>query len=116
MIPPVQKLEIKKTIKAAVPADVDDGISHGTRQAIVCLRAARQRGVTPMPVGAMDGAEEQYYSDLLFFYDDPHKIYVNWPKDVWAVARGWKDISICRTSYLRCTKLFSATLSSESME
>ena len=36
------------------------------------------------PVGAIDGSEEQYYSDLLFFYDDPHMIYANWPKDVWA--------------------------------
>ena len=34
VIPPLQKLEIKRAIKVAVPADVDDGISHGTRQAM----------------------------------------------------------------------------------
>jgi hypothetical protein len=32
----------------------------------------------------MQGNEEAYYCDLLFFYDDPHVIYAHWPKDVWA--------------------------------
>ncbi len=86
VIPPLQKLDLKKAIKAAVPADVDDGISHGTRQAmyVFTLPGDKQEYVTP--VGAMEGSEEQYYSDLLFFYDDPHTIYASWPKDVWAAV------------------------------
>ena len=32
----------------------------------------------------MTAAQEQYFSDILFFYDDPHSIYDNWPKNVWA--------------------------------
>jgi hypothetical protein len=87
VIPPLQKLEIKKAIKAAVPADVDDGISHGTRQAMyVFTLPGDEKQEYAMPVGAMDGSEEQYYSDLLFFYDDPHTIYANWPRDVWAAV------------------------------
>ena len=83
----MQKLEIKKAIKVAVPADVDDGISHGTPAGDVCVHAARDdKQEYATPVGAMDGSEEQYYSDLLFFYDDPHTIYANWPKDVWAAV------------------------------
>src|SRR5437763_182290 len=35
VIPPLQKLDVKKAIKSAVPADVDDGISHGARQVLV---------------------------------------------------------------------------------
>ena len=84
VIAPLQKLDVKKAIKAAVPADVDDSISHGQRQAMVVFTLPgddKQQYATP--VGAMDGAEEQYYDDLLFFYDDPHTIYSHWPKDVW---------------------------------
>src|ERR1700733_12647451 len=33
VIPTAQRLDIKKVIKASPPASVDDGISHGTRQA-----------------------------------------------------------------------------------
>ena len=86
VIPPLQKLDIKKAVKAAVPADVDDGISHGTRQALLVFTLADGKQEYATAVGAMDGNEEQYYDDLLFFYDDPHTIYSHWPKDVWAAV------------------------------
>jgi len=87
VIPPLQKLDIKKAIKAAVPSDVDDGISHGTRQALLVFTMpgdAKQEFATP--VGAMDAGGEQYFDDLLFFYDDPHTIYTHWPRDIWAAV------------------------------
>jgi len=85
VIPPLQKLNIKKAIKAAVPADVDDGISHGSRQALLVFTLpGDEKQEFATPVGAMDAAAEQYYDDLLFFYDDPHTIYNHWPKEVWA--------------------------------
>ena len=37
-------------------------------------------------VGAMDSTQEVYYTDMLFFYDDPHTIYAHWPQDVWAAV------------------------------
>lgn len=83
VIPPLQKLEIKKAIKAAVPADVDDGISHGQRQALVVFTLPNDKQEYATPVGAIDAGTEQYYDDLLFFYDDPHTIYSHWPKEVW---------------------------------
>lgn len=85
VIPPLEKLDVKKAIKAAVPADVDDGISHGQRQALIVFTLPgddKQEYATP--VGATDIGEEQYYDDLLFFYDDPRTIYTHWPADVWA--------------------------------
>lgn len=87
VIPPLQKLEIKKAIKVAVPAAIDDGISHGTRQALLAFTLpGDDKSEYATAVGAMDGGEEQYYDDLLFFYDDPHTIYANWPKDIWATV------------------------------
>ena len=60
VIPPLQKLEVKKAIKAAVPTDVDDGISHGTRQAMYVFTLPDNKQEYATPVGAMEGAEEQY--------------------------------------------------------
>jgi hypothetical protein len=89
VIPSAQKLDVRKAIKAAVPADVDDGISHGSRQAMyVVTLPGDERNQYATPVGVMDAGQEQYYSDLLFFYDDPHSIYSHWPKDVWAAVDG----------------------------
>lgn len=84
VIPPLQKLDIKKAIKSAVPADVDDGISHGTRQVLLVFTLSNDKQDYATPVGAMDASEEQYYDDLLFFYDDPHTIYSHWAPDVWS--------------------------------
>lgn len=83
---PLQKLEIKKVIKAATPDSVDDAMSHGTRQAFYVVTEPGSDAELAVPVGAMEGEQEQYFSDLLFFYDDPHTIYDNWPKDVWAAV------------------------------
>jgi len=84
VIPSAQALEIKKVIKASPPASVDDGISHGTRQALVVFSLPGNKEEFATPVGVIDGNQEQYYTDMLFFYDDPHKIYDYWPKDVWS--------------------------------
>lgn len=84
LIPPDQRLEIKKAIKAAVPARVDDSIDHGSQQALVVFTLPNDKAQYATPVGAMEGQQEQYFDDMLFYYDDPHRIYTNWPKDVWA--------------------------------
>ena len=86
LIPPAQKLDIKKAIKAKVPASVDDSIDHGSQQALVVFSLPGDKAEYATPVGAMQGAQEQYFDDMLFFYDDPHTIYTNWPKDVWAAV------------------------------
>jgi hypothetical protein len=83
-IPTAQRLDIKKVIKASAPADVDDGISHGSRQAIAIFSMPGSPTLYATAIGAIDSSQESYFSDVLFYYDDPHTIYDNWPKDVWA--------------------------------
>jgi len=84
LIPSAQRLDVKKIVKASVPANVDDGIEHGSRQALAVFALPGSKGLFATPIGAMQGNEEAYYTDILFFYDDPHAIYTHWPKDVWA--------------------------------
>ncbi len=83
LIPSAQRLDVKKIVKAAVPASVDDGMSHGSRQALAVFALPGRPDLYATAIGAMDGSEEAYYSDILFFYDDPHTIYDRWPKDLW---------------------------------
>jgi hypothetical protein len=84
VIPSAQRLDIKKIIKASPPASVDDGIDHGSRQAFAVFALTGSADLYATPIGVMQGADEHYYCDLLFYYDDPHTIYDNWPHDVWA--------------------------------
>lgn len=86
VIPAAQRMEVKKIIKAAVPASVEDKIEHGSRQAFAVFTLAGSEALYATPIGYMQGNEEGYYTDLLFYYDDPHTIYDHWPKDVWAAV------------------------------
>ena len=85
LIPAGQRLDVKKIIKAAVPASVHDSVEHGSRQAfaVFALPDSPEK-LYATPIGYMQGSQEAYYTDLLFFYDDPHVIYSHWPKDVWS--------------------------------
>jgi hypothetical protein len=84
LIPSAQKLDIKKVIKAVPPANEDDGIDHGSRQVFAVFTLPGSTDMEATPIGVIQGSQEQYFCDLLFYYDDPHTIYDNWPKDVWA--------------------------------
>lgn len=83
LIPSAQRLDVKKIVKAAVPPKEDDGIAHGSRQVFAVFALPGNAKLFATPIGSMDGADEAYFCDLLFFYDDPHAIYAHWPKDVW---------------------------------
>ena len=84
LIPPNRRLEIKKIVKIAVPASVSDSVEHGSRQAMAVFTLPDGKDQFVTPIGYLESSEEHYYTDLLFYYDDPHTIYNNWPKDTWA--------------------------------
>ena len=86
LIPADQPMDVKKIIKAPVPANVDDRLAHGARQALAVFTMPGSTDTFVTPVGAMEGAGEKYFTDQLFYYDDPHTIYNHWPKDVWAAV------------------------------
>jgi hypothetical protein len=77
---------VKKIVKAQVPAGVEDGIEHGNRQAFAVFSLKGGTGLFATPIGTMQGNDESYYCDILFYYDDPHTIYSHWPADVWAAV------------------------------
>ena len=83
-IAPTQRMEIKKIVQSAVPAAVQDGMSHGSRQVFILFSMPGKPDLFATPIGARQGDQEMYFCDLLFFYDDPHSIYDNWSKADWA--------------------------------
>jgi len=86
LIPSAERLDVKKIIKQAAPAGEDDGLSHGSRQVFAVFALPMGAALYATPIGAIQGSQEAYFTDLLFYYDDPHTIYDHWPKDVWAAV------------------------------
>jgi hypothetical protein len=83
LVPSDQRLDVKKIVKAALPVGQYDGMTSGKQQAFAIFSTPGSEGLYAVPIGFMNGDDEAYYSDALFFYDDPHTIYDYWPKDVW---------------------------------
>jgi hypothetical protein len=83
LLPPAQRLDVKKAIKAVAPASVSNKVPHGDHQVLIVFTLPGGSTEYATPVGAIQGQQEQYFDDLLFFYDDPHTIYSHWPKDTW---------------------------------
>ena len=83
LLPPAQRLDVKKAIKAVAPATVSNKVPHGDHQALLLFTLPGDTNEYAVAVGAMQGQQEQYFDDILFFYDDPHTIYSHWPKDTW---------------------------------
>lgn len=92
-IPSAQQLDIKKVIKTVPPAELDDGISHGSRQVFAIFSLPHGTNLYATVIGAFDGSQEQYFCDVLFYYDDPHKIYDNWPQNVWSAIDAHRVIA-----------------------
>jgi hypothetical protein len=86
VIPAAQRMDVKKIVKAAVPASLEDNMEHGSRQAFAVFALPGGAALYAVPIGYMQGSQEAYYCDLIFYYDDPHTIYDHWPKDVWAAV------------------------------
>jgi hypothetical protein len=86
LIAAAQRLDVKKIVQQAVPAAEDNGIGHGSRQVFAVFALPGGAALYATPIGAIQGSEEAYFSDMLFYYDDPHTIYDHWPKDVWAAV------------------------------
>lgn len=111
LLAPAQKMQLKKAVKQVTPAKVDDGISHGSRQAFMIFTLPKDAREYAVAVGAIDGNQEAYFCDDLFFYDDPHTIYDHWPKDVWAAidAHQVKPGMSERQSWMAIGEKFYAT-------
>ena len=84
VIPAAQKLDVKIVMKAVAPASVHDNIQHGDHQVMVVFTLGDGKEQFATPAGLIEGDNEHYFCDQLFYYDDPHTIYNNWPKDTWA--------------------------------
>ena len=72
---PLQKLEIK---------DVVTGVSaEDPRVRQVLATFALNGKLYAVPIGRESGGDYSFYSDDMFFIEDPHQLYKHWPAEIW---------------------------------
>lgn len=87
-----ERMEVKDAIEqAGAPKAATFRIPGGDKQVLLVFTLpgssdpAKEYAV---PVGYKQGGEYTFYTDELFFYDDPHQLYAHWGPKVWAAVDG----------------------------
>ena len=85
-----QAMDVKDAIEqGGAPKGATFRIPGGDKQVLLVFTlpggpdAAKEFAV---PVGYKQGADYTFYTDELFFYDDPHGLYQHWGPKVWAAV------------------------------
>ncbi len=72
---PIQKLEIKQVVTDKAP-------NSGTQKAIMAVFENGGKS-NAVQIGLITDGEYKFYSDAMFFVQDPHELYKHWPADMW---------------------------------
>ncbi len=84
VIPSAQRSTSKKSSRPRRRPRSTTASPTARRQVFAIFSLPHSPDLYATVIGAIDGSQEQYFCDVLFYYDDPHTIYDNWPKNVWA--------------------------------
>jgi hypothetical protein len=81
-----QELKVKGAVEQVAPKNATFRIPGGDRQ--VLLVFTLPAGADPakeyaVPVGYREKGEYTFYTDEIFFYDDPHVLYKHWGPAIW---------------------------------
>jgi len=83
VLPSVQQLTIDKVITEKAPANLATRFPLGDRQVFALFKMPGDAKEYATAIGTIQGTDETYYADQIFYYDDPHTMYKHWPADVW---------------------------------
>ncbi len=82
-----QQMNIQDAIEqAGAPKSATFRVPGGDRQALLVFtlpNSADPKKEYAVPVGYQQGGDWTFYTDELFFYDDPHQLYKYWGPEVW---------------------------------
>jgi hypothetical protein len=81
-----QELKVKSAVEQVAPKNATFRVPGGDRQ--VLLVFTLPSGADPakeyaVPVGYREKGEYTFYTDEIFFYDDPHVLYKHWGPAIW---------------------------------
>jgi hypothetical protein len=83
VLPSIEKLEIVNVVTQKAPANLATRVPLGDKQVFAVFRMPNDAKHYATAIGTIQGTDETYYCDQIFYYDDPHQLYKHWPADVW---------------------------------
>ena len=85
-----ERMEVKDAIEqGGAPKGATFRIPGGDKQVLLVFTLPQSSDAAKefaVPVGYKQGADYTFYTDELFFYDDPHGLYSHWGPKIWAAV------------------------------
>ena len=81
-----EPLIVKNAFQQVAPKDSTSRIPPGDEQVLLAFtlpKSADASKLYAVPVGYRDGKDFKFYTDEIFFYDDPHVLYAHWGPKIW---------------------------------
>lgn len=81
-----EPLIVKDAVEQVAPKSATFRIPGGDRQVSLVFTLPQSADATKeyaVPVGYRENGQYTFYTDEIFFYDDPHELYKHWGPEIW---------------------------------
>lgn len=81
-----QEIVAKEAVEQVAPKSATFRIPGGDRQVLLVFtlpQSSDSAKLYAVPVGYRDAGQYTFYTDEIFFYDDPHQLYAHWGPEIW---------------------------------
>jgi hypothetical protein len=83
-LPGAQPLQIQDIITEKAPSDLATRIPLDDKQVFAVFKMPNDPKEYATAIGFIKGGDSTYFSDQIFYYDDPRQMYSHWGPQVWA--------------------------------
>jgi hypothetical protein len=78
-----EPLVVKDMVEQVAPKSATSRIPSGDKQVSMVFTLPNDPKEYAVPVGYRQGTDYTFYTDEIFFYDDPHELYKHWGPETW---------------------------------
>jgi len=78
-----EPMVIKDAVEQVAPKAATFRIPGGDKQVLLVFTKPNDSKEYAVPVGYRQGTDYTFYTDEIFFYDDPHELYKHWGPEIW---------------------------------
>jgi hypothetical protein len=78
-----EPLIVKDAVEQVAPKAATFRIPGGDKQVLLVFTKPNDTKEYAVPVGYRQAGQYTFYTDEIFFYDDPHELYKHWGPEIW---------------------------------
>ena len=78
-----EPLVVKDAVEQVAPKAATFRVPGGDKQVLLVFTKPNDSKEYAVPVGYRQGTDYTFYTDEIFFYDDPHELYKHWGPEIW---------------------------------